>query len=54
MTGAADKGTFARLIDPPAEGRIIRGEAGLDVGDHVRVKLLATEPSKGFIDFVRV
>jgi exoribonuclease-2 len=53
VTGAADKGTFARLVDPPAEGRIIRGETGLDVGDHVRVKLVATEPSKGFIDFVR-
>ena len=53
VTGAADKGTFARLVDPPAEGRIIRGEAGLDVGDHVRVRLVATEPSKGFIDFVR-
>jgi exoribonuclease-2 len=40
-------------VDPPAEGRIIRGETGLDVGDHVRVRLVATEPSKGFIDFVR-
>jgi VacB/RNase II family 3'-5' exoribonuclease len=53
VTGAADKGTFVRLVDPPAEGRIIRGETGLDVGDHVRVRLVATEPSKGFIDFVR-
>ncbi|HEY5242519.1 MAG TPA: hypothetical protein VIJ22_13665, partial [Polyangiaceae bacterium] len=53
VTGAADKGTFARLVDPPAEGRIIRGETGLDVGDHVRVRLVATEPSKGFIDFAR-
>jgi exoribonuclease-2 len=53
VTGAASKGTFARLVDPPAEGRIVRGETGLDVGDHVRVKLVATEPSKGFIDFVR-
>ena len=35
------------------KGRIVRGEAGLDVGDHVRVRLTATEPSKGFIDFVR-
>jgi exoribonuclease-2 len=53
VTGAADKGTFARLVDPPAEGRIVQGEKGLDVGDHVRVRLVATEPSKGFIDFVR-
>jgi VacB/RNase II family 3'-5' exoribonuclease len=53
VTGVADKGTFARLITPPAEGRIVEGEAGLDVGDHVRVRLIATEPRKGFIDFAR-
>jgi VacB/RNase II family 3'-5' exoribonuclease len=53
VTGATEKGTFARLLTPPAEGRVVRGEAGLDVGDHVRVRLVATEPRKGFIDFVR-
>jgi ribonuclease R len=53
VTGASDKGTFVRLLAPPAEGRVVSGEAGLDVGDHVRVKLLATEPRKGFIDFAR-
>lgn len=54
VTGASEKGTFARLLYPPAEGRIVRGERGLDVGDKVRVKLLDTEPSKGFIDFARL
>jgi exoribonuclease-2 len=54
ITGVTDKGTFARLLSPPAEGRIVRGDHGLDVGDHVRVKLVATEPSRGFIDFVRL
>jgi len=53
VTGVAAKGTFVRLLAPPAEGRVVRGEQGLDVGDHVRVKLVATEPTKGFIDFVR-
>jgi len=53
VTGAADKGTFVRLLAPPAEGRVVEGQAGLDVGDHVRVKLTATNPRKGFIDFVR-
>ncbi len=53
VTGVTDKGTFARLIDPPAEGRIVEGQDGLDVGDRVRVRLLATEPRKGFIDFAR-
>ncbi|MFN0251039.1 MAG: RNB domain-containing ribonuclease [Kofleriaceae bacterium] len=54
VTGAADKGTFARLFHPPAEGRVVRGERGLDVGDRIRVKLIDTEPTKGFIDFARV
>ena len=52
VTGAADKGTFARLFRPPAEGRIVKGEHGLDVGDLVKVKLVDTEPTRGFIDFV--
>jgi exoribonuclease-2 len=54
VTGVADKGTFVRLIRPAAEGRVVRGERGLDVGDTVRVKLLDTEPERGFIDFARV
>ena len=54
VTGASDKGVFVRLLSPPAEGRVMRGERGLDVGDSVRVKLISTEPSRGFIDFARV
>ena len=54
VTGVSDKGVFARLFHPPAEGRIVRGEQGLDVGDRVRVKLVETVPAKGFIDFVRL
>ncbi len=53
VTGVTDKGTFARLLQPPAEGRVVRGEQGLDVGDMVRLKLLATDPVRGFIDFAR-
>jgi exoribonuclease-2 len=54
VTGVSDKGTFVRLFSPPAEGRIVRGEQGLDVGDKLRVKLVDTAVAKGFIDFVRV
>ena len=54
VTGATPKGTFVRVIDPPAEGRVVRGDQGLDVGDQVRVKLLATDAQRGFIDFGRV
>ncbi len=53
ITGVTPSGTFVRLVTPPAEGRVVRGEAGMDVGDRVRVKLVATEPSRGFIDFAR-
>jgi exoribonuclease-2 len=42
-----------RIFEPPAEGRVVRGEAGLDVGDRVRVKLIQTDPERGFVDFAR-
>jgi len=51
VTGASEKGTYVRLITPPAEGRIMRGERGLRVGQKVRVRLLKTDPYNGFIDF---
>ena len=54
ITGASIKGTYVRLIHPPAEGRIIHGEEGLDVGQKVRVRLTSLDPAQGFIDFVRV
>ncbi|HEU5098610.1 MAG TPA: RNB domain-containing ribonuclease [Roseiflexaceae bacterium] len=53
VTGAAAKGTFVRLLAPPVEGRVVRGERGLDVGDQTRVRLVATDYEKGFIDFER-
>jgi exoribonuclease-2 len=53
ITGVNQGGTFARLTHPPAEGRVMRGEHGLDVGDHVRVKLVEVDVAKGYIDFVK-
>ena len=53
VTAASAKGTWVRVIQPPVEGRLERGMAGLDVGDHVRVKLVSTDVQRGFIDFVR-
>lgn len=53
VTGVSEKGTYVRLLSPPAEGRVLRGESGMRVGDRVRVRLLATDPEKGFIDFGR-
>jgi ribonuclease R len=54
VTGVNKKGTFARLIKPPVDGRIMRGEDGLRVGDRVRVRLLAADPERGFIDFENI
>src|SRR5260221_11673727 len=54
VTGASEKGIFARIIRPPVDGRVMRGEQGLRVGEKIRVKLLSAEPARGFIDFGRV
>jgi exoribonuclease-2 len=53
ITGASAKGTYVRLLKFPAEGRVIRGAQGIDVGDRVRVQLVSVDISKGFIDFER-
>jgi exoribonuclease-2 len=53
VTGASEKGTWARLLHPPVEGKIVRGHRGLDVGDAVRVRLVGVEVQRGFIDFAR-
>lgn len=53
VTGASSKGTWVRIAEPVAEGRVIRGFEGLDVGDRVRVELVHTDAARGFIDFAR-
>ncbi len=53
VTGVTPKGVFVRALSPPVEGRLMRGERGLDVGDQIQVKLLNTDPQRGFIDFAR-
>ena len=51
ITGASPKGTYVRLLKLPAEGRVVRGMRGIDVGDKVRVRLASVDVAKGFIDF---
>ena len=54
ITAAARKGTYARLLNPPVEGRVVSGAEGLDVGDTVRLKLVSVDPLKGHIDFAHI
>ena len=51
VTGASPKGTYVRTMDPHIEGRVVRGEAGLDVGDQVSAQLVSVNVDRGFIDF---
>ena len=53
VTGAAEKGTWVRILRPAVEGRLVRGSQGLDVGDHVQVELAHVDVERGFIDFAR-
>ena len=46
VTGAADKGTWVRLINVPVEGKLVQGFEGVDVGDRVRVQLLSVDVEK--------
>jgi VacB/RNase II family 3'-5' exoribonuclease len=54
VTGASDKGTWARLLTVPVEGRVVRGFAGVDVGDRIYVQLVAVDVERGYIDFGNV
>ena len=53
VTGASEKGTWVRILQPPVEGKVVRGFEGLDVGDRARVQLIHSDVEHGFIDFVR-
>ena len=53
VTGAADKGTWVRLLSVPVEGRLEQGFQGVDVGDRFRVRLISVDVERGYIDFAR-
>lgn len=54
VTGASEKGTWVRLLQPPAEGKLLDASMEIDVGDQIRVRLANLNVDRGFIDFVRV
>ena len=51
VTGVNQYGTFVRTLNPHVDGMLVHGAKGLDVGDRVNVKLVSTDPARGFIDF---
>jgi VacB/RNase II family 3'-5' exoribonuclease len=52
VTGASEKGTWVRLLEPPVEGRLVKGFEKRRVGDRLRVQLAFTDVGRGYIDFV--
>jgi VacB/RNase II family 3'-5' exoribonuclease len=54
VTGASDKGTWVRLLQPPIEGKLVSGSEGQDVGHRLRVQLVRTNVERGYIDLKRV
>jgi len=53
ITGAAEKGTWVRLLQMPVEGKLVQGFRGVDVGQRIDVELLAVDVEQGYIDFAR-
>ena len=53
VTGVTPSGTFVRVLTPHVEGLLARGQQGADVGDKLRVRLVSTDPQRGYIDFAR-
>ena len=53
VTGVSGKGTWVRISAPVAEGRVVQGFEGLDVGDKLRMRLIGVDAERGFIDFER-
>jgi exoribonuclease R len=54
VTGSSPKGTWARLFNPPVEGRVVHASSGIDIGHRIRVELIQVDVERGFIDFRRV
>ncbi len=52
VTGVTPKGTFVRITNPPADGILVHAQ-GVDVGDQLQVKLISTDPRRGYLDFAR-
>ncbi len=54
VTGHSEKGTWVRIVTPPAEGRLMRKAGKIKVGQEIKVKLVLADVERGFIDFERM
>ena len=54
VTGHSVSDTWVRIFTPPVEGKLVARVSELEVGQRIRVKLVATNVERGFIDFVLV
>lgn len=51
VTGSNEQGTWVRILQPPAEGRLRGDFDALRVGQQLQVKLVSTSVERGFVDF---
>lgn len=51
VTGVNEHGIWARLIEPPVEGKIVNGATKLAVGDKILLELTGVDVERGFINF---
>jgi exoribonuclease-2 len=51
ITGSSEKGVWIRISNPPVEGKVQGQGPRPQVGQRVKVRLVHTDPSQGFIDF---
>lgn len=54
VTGVTGRVNWVRIFQPPVEGKLAGGPSGLRVGNRMRVKLIATDVDRGYIDFAAV
>ena len=54
VTGRSATDNWVRIFTPPVEGKLMSRAPELEVGQRIRVELVATNVERGFIDFVPV
>ena len=54
VTGASEKGTWARLLTVPVEGRLVQGFGSIDVGSRIRVQLASVDVQRGYINLNKI